>query len=277
MDLASIANGIVRGEDGIWRSTTTGDVSYPSDGNSICADVEDSSFWYRHRAKVLELIMELYPTAPWLLDIGGGNGVVSADLSSRGLPAVLLNPDPEGVRNARLRGIKDVICGRLEDVGFAADVVPAIGLFDVLEHIPDDGAFLDTCHNILSPTGHLYLTVPANQALWSRHDEVVGHCRRYSSTALESVLDRAGFKTLYLTYFFSSLLPVVAIVRALPFRLGVTRSLSGKGRARQHRSGQSATGRVLQAVLQPELAVIRSGRRLPFGTSIVAVATPNAA
>ena len=42
----------------------------------------------------------------------------------------------------RAKGVSVVINSTLQDAGFAPECVPAIGLFDVLEHIEDDTAAL---------------------------------------------------------------------------------------------------------------------------------------
>ena len=67
------------------------------------------------------------------------------------------------------------------------------GLFDVLEHIPDDAGSLGGVHRLLAPGGgRLYLTVPAYPWLWSPEDELSGHCRRYTLAGLRRVVERAG-------------------------------------------------------------------------------------
>lgn len=61
-----------------------------------------------------------------------------------------------------------------------------IGLFDVLEHLPDDVKALKEIRKALKPGGKLILTVPASMKLWSYVDEVAGHYIRYSSKTLKS-------------------------------------------------------------------------------------------
>ena len=36
-------------KDGIWFSKDKGIVSYPKDGNDLCFQLEENSFWFHHR------------------------------------------------------------------------------------------------------------------------------------------------------------------------------------------------------------------------------------
>jgi SAM-dependent methyltransferase len=64
---------------------------------------------------------------------------------------------------------------------------------EVLEHVPDDATFLHRLHSALKEQGQLILSVPARMKFWSRHDEIVGHLRRYEWDDLASLVASAGF------------------------------------------------------------------------------------
>jgi SAM-dependent methyltransferase len=66
-------------------------------------------------------------------------------------------------------------------------------LMDVLEHVEDDLGLLNAVTRIQAPDGHLLATVPAHPFLWSEHDVVLGHHRRYNRARLCDVLQRGGF------------------------------------------------------------------------------------
>jgi len=55
-----------------------------------------------------------------------------------GLEVVLVEPGSAGAANARRRGIRHVVCAALEDAGFIPASLPAISLFDVVEHMKED-------------------------------------------------------------------------------------------------------------------------------------------
>lgn len=84
-------------------------------------------------------------------------------------------------------------------------------LFDVLEHIEDDGAFLDAVLDMLKPDGRLMVNVPALQSLYSAYDRVAGHVRRYSLPELANRLESHGLVIEQATYWGLSLLPALLI------------------------------------------------------------------
>jgi len=64
---------------------------------------------------------------------------------------------------------------------------------NVLEHIKDDVQAVKNMQHILKPDGHLILLVPIYQALYGTIDTAIGHYRRYSPTAIVSLLKDSGF------------------------------------------------------------------------------------
>jgi SAM-dependent methyltransferase len=91
--------------------------------------------------------------------------------------------------------------------------VDGVCAFDVLEHLDDDAAALKEWRRALSPGGWLVATVPAYRSLWSRHDDVNGHRRRYRRSRLQALLRAAGFATVRMSYFNTLLLPPIALWR----------------------------------------------------------------
>jgi SAM-dependent methyltransferase len=70
----------------------------------------------------------------------------------------------------------------------------AIFLLDVIEHIPDDTAFLAAALRHLRPGGLLIVNVPANMLFFSDYDRVAGHVRRYTPSNLGRLLSRCGVR-----------------------------------------------------------------------------------
>ena len=272
MDLARL--GLVRDPAGVWRpaSARAHVLSFPSDGHGACFEIEDDSFWFAHRNACILAALARHPFDGPLLDIGGGNGAVSAALERHALATVLLEPGEDGAHNARRRGLANVVCATLEDLALAPGTFGAAGLFDVAEHVADDAALLREVHRVLRPGGVLCTTVPAYRWLWSAEDDLAGHHRRYTSTEWRATLERAGFAVRYATYIFAALAAPVFVLRSLPYRL-LRRSNDevARGAARQH-VPSPLVRRAMDAVLAPELHAIRAGRTIPIGTSCLAVA-----
>ena len=217
--------------------------------------------------------MQRWPPAGFVLDVGGGNGFVAGGLIARGYPTALLEPGEEGARHARvMRRVPDVICATLEDAAIKPATIPAIGLFDVLEHVKDDAGFAGELRRILVPGGLVYITVPAYQSLWSVPDVEAGHYRRYTARRLASLLTSAGFDVLYRTYFFAALVAPLFLTRTLPFRLGLARAHDLDRYRNEHAAGGGLLAGAVEWLLGPEVAAIGNGRTLATGTSCLLVA-----
>jgi SAM-dependent methyltransferase len=93
-------------------------------------------------------------------------------------------------------------------------------LCDVIEHVEDDVGLLRSLASRRVRTGGLMLvTVPAFQSLFSRHDELLRHFRRYTIGQLRTAVQQAGLTVLEDGYLFGSLLlPRVAAKVAERFR-----------------------------------------------------------
>lgn len=270
VDVGSIAAGLQRGENGIWYAARSSPVSYPAEGHQSCFEIEETSFWFAHRNRCIIALLAQYPPGGPLFEVGGGNGFVSRALADRGLPVVLVEPAEAGARNARNRGLDHVICSSLEDAGFAEGSLPAVGLFDVVEHLRDDASFLRSLRPLMRPGGRVYLTVPAYSSLWSNEDEQAGHYRRYRAGGVEQRLEAAGFTPEFATYIFRFLPIPIFFFRTLPSKLG--RNAAGLRRMKRDHSAKNAASRILRFFLDPEIRNIERKRPMRFGGSILVVA-----
>lgn len=274
MQIERISTGLRLGEDGIYVSRASQPVSYSETGHADCYQVEDSSFWFRHRNRCIASVVANHRYTGPLLDLGGGNGYVSQRLAADGNEVLLLEPGPLGARNARLRrGLPHVACATVEDAGFRPGSFGAIGMFDVIEHIEADRQFLESITPLLAPGGKLYLTVPCHQWLWSAADVRAGHYRRHDLASLRKLL--AGlFSVDYISYFFRPLVAPQYLLRALPHRLGLGRDRGGVLSARaEHGSGNGIATRLLSKLLDGEARAIAADRSLRHGASAIVAAT----
>jgi 2-polyprenyl-3-methyl-5-hydroxy-6-metoxy-1,4-benzoquinol methylase len=275
MDLRSISDGLQLGEDGIWHGVTSPPISYPAEGNQRCFSVEENSFWFQHRNRCIEVVVRRFPPPDpgTLFDIGGGNGFVARGLRDAGFDVVVVEPGGAGAQNAKQRGLPTVVRATIEEARFRPASLPAAGLFDVIEHIEDDARFLKSLGELLQPNATLYATVPAYNWLWSADDRQAGHFRRYSLNQFQSVLQSAGFEILFGTYIFRFLPLPIAVLKALPHRIGLSRrQRTRQAVARDHGVQGGWSVRVVNQLLTPEIDRLRQGRGMPFGGSCLVVA-----
>jgi SAM-dependent methyltransferase len=275
VDIGKISSGLTLGADGIWYSSFETPVSYPLEGHQNCLQVEERSFWFVHRNRCITALLSRFPVpgdGPFL-DLGGGNGFVSLALERAGIPVVLLEPGKTGAENAKRRGLTHVVCSGLEGARFLEASFSAVGLFDVIEHLPDESVLLRAVRSHLQPGGRLFVSVPAFPFLWSEEDEYAGHCRRYTLQGLQAMIEGVGLTPEFSTYIFRFLPIPILMFRTIPFRLKPLAGPRPPGDAsRDHLSGHTLTGQFVDALLRRELRNLQSGRRMRFGGSILMVA-----
>ncbi len=204
-------------------------------------------------------------------DIGGGNGTVSLAIQEGGFDVCLLEPEIAGVRDAMQKGIGTVICSTFDAADFSKGGLPAVGLFDVLEHIKDDGEFLTKIRDALEPRGKVFLTVPAFEFLWSEADDNSGHYRRYTSKRLSTLFDKIGFKVLYVSCFFTVLIPPIFLLRSIPYKFSMHRS-DPDWRHQHHQDKRGISGSLLLRCMRWEQFMIKHQKAMPFGSSCILVA-----
>jgi SAM-dependent methyltransferase len=257
-------------QDRIWQFSEIESISYPKNGNKLYNEIEDQSFWFKYRNNVIYQIIKSYSINGPLFDVGGGNGFVSQYLSEKGIDTVLVEPGIDGCMNGRGRGLKYIINSNFNSNYFFPNRVPNIGLFDVLEHIEDQDKFLKLLHTNLKQGGKLFITVPAFKSLWSEEDNQAGHFRRYRIKELRKLIGNYGFDILFTSYFFSFLVLPIFLFRAIPSKLGFYK-ISTKKIKNQHLSN-SKPNNLLDLLMKLEVNIVRRGKSILFGSSIILVA-----
>ena len=209
-----------------------------------------------------------------IFDIGGGNGFVAKGLLDEGWDVVLLEPGPTGAKHAQKRGIPNVVCATTHTAKFKKETIPAIGVFDVVEHIEDDISFLKHLWDLLVPGGMLYLTVPAYKFLWSHEDDKAGHFHRYSLNQILERVTYVGFNISYSTYIFQWLFFAVGLFRALPYRCGFHPQSKNESVQFQkdHILKKGFSFNLLSILLKHERSKVVNKLKLPFGGSCMLAA-----
>jgi SAM-dependent methyltransferase len=178
--------------------------------------VEDRHWWYRGRRRVLEQTIARLGVPPRarVLDAGCGSGRNMVELARTGeVTGVELSGTSVAI--ARGRAVGEVVEGSLMEMPFAPDSFDLAVCLDVIEHLPDDRGALRELRRVVAPGGALLVTVPAYQWLWSGHDEINHHHRRYNRDTLLAAAEAASWQRSHTTYFNSLLLPVAIALRAL--------------------------------------------------------------
>lgn len=179
------------------------ETAFNTDQNSqIYPDGIAYNFWHTARNRLLLHYLGRYRREP-LLEIGTGRGIVLAALrkagwEAQGVDLTLADPYEHGLP---IRYGQDAFAlPETERIAYRS-----IALLDVLEHLPQRVEFLEKLRIAFPLMERLYLTVPASPALWSNYDEFCGHYLRYTQDTLRDELESAGYRVLFMRYFFHSL------------------------------------------------------------------------
>lgn len=157
-----------------------------------------------------------------VLDVGAGDGFLAGALQADLPPGSRMVCFDANYTDQDLADFR----AATPDVTFTRDrpqeTFDVLLLLDVIEHVPDDGAFLrDLIQGNLADEGTVVVSVPAWQGLFSKHDEALRHFRRYSPAGLRQVIDANGLAVHRFGGLFHSLmLPrAVSVLREHALRL----------------------------------------------------------
>lgn len=233
------------------------------------AAVEDPSFWFRSRNRLLLWALDAhFPAAGSVLEVGCGNGYVLSAIADAHPRMRVAGSDlsDAGLCHARAR-VPHATLVRADARALPFDAeFDVVGAFDVIEHVPDDEAALAALRRALRPGGGLIVTVPQHRWLWSETDRYSGHQRRYTRRELTGKLSRAGFRVRAVTSFVTLLLPLMAASRGWQ---ALSRSPFDPARELTLPRRPDA---LLERVMALETAAIARGARLPAGGSLLAIA-----
>jgi SAM-dependent methyltransferase len=229
---------------------------------------EEWHWWYRGRREVIRATIRSLqlPAGAEILDAGCGSGRNMVELAAFG-KVTGLELAPVSIERARRRGVGEVVEGSLsEPLPFPDDSFDLAVSFDVIEHLDDDAFALGELRRVVRPTGQLVVTVPAYPWLWSSHDEVNHHRRRYTEATLLAAAAPAGWTPVRTTHFNSLLLPAAVVYRALDRLL---RRSPPAAADLDRTPGWLNT--ILERPMRLEARLISRGHRIPAGLSLLAV------
>lgn len=232
------------------------------------AKQEDTHWWFRGRRAVLRDVLKAHlPEGPRrILDVGCGTGGMLELLQEFGtVEGLEFSEEAIALCKSRLGESVNIRRGRIPDDIPGTGEFDVVTAFDVLEHLDEPLAALHGIRTALRPGGVFVCAVPAFQFLWSEHDEVHHHRKRYTAPMLREELTGAGFELAWLSYFNSLLFPPIAAARLL----GKLRKAGGEQSDLQ--DAPAILNKALGALFSLERHVVPRVK-LPVGVSIVAVA-----
>lgn len=228
------------------------------------AELQTDHWWYEGRRNILSSIIKdlNLPENAQILEAGCGPGANLDMLKSYGEVSAFEPEDFAAAHASEISGL-DVKTGLLPDPFPFDGPFDLIGAFDVIEHIDDDVGALMALNSRLKDDGTAIFTVPAHQWLWSKHDDINHHKRRYNRSEFKKTLEKGGFRVEKISYYNMWLFPAAVSVRYL-------KKWGGKDDESDVQMPAPFVNKALCTMFSSEKHILKMMNQ-PFGLSIIAV------
>jgi len=225
------------------------------------AELYRHHWWWRTReAILLRRLADLIDSGrrARILDVGCGAGLFFDALTGFGHVEGIESDAALVEQSGHWR--QQIRIGELDDSFRPDELFDTILILDVLEHVPNPEQMLGSARRVLARNGRLVITVPAFDCLWTSHDDLNHHLRRYTAETLRHTIREAGLVTESMSYLFQSLVIPKLFIQLLERVKRASPCIP--------EVPPPIINRVLRNWFHAESILCK---RLPFGTSLIAV------
>lgn len=188
-------------------------LEYIDDETAI--NIEDTLWWLTGRKTIIQKYLQAAlqkGVIKKIMDIGCGSGG-NFDVLSKFGDVMGVERSVTLAKRAKYRNIASIVYNKdFFEIDFEEDI-NLFTLFDVLEHIQDDSAFISRLAKKACPNHMLLISVPACKFLYSQHDQILHHYRRYSKKELQALLQHNGYEIIVSSYFMFFFFPAALLLR----------------------------------------------------------------
>ena len=174
-------------------------------------EVEKENWWFVSRRMYLLDLLKGASKDSKILDVGCSSGIFLKDLEHLGFNINNLygiDISEKAIQNCKNNGIQNAFVMDAQNINLSEEF-DFIVASDCLEHLKDDVKAIHNWKQFLKKEGIMYVFVPAFQSLWSYHDDVNKHYRRYTKNKLKTKFINAELTILKSSYWnFALFLPV---------------------------------------------------------------------
>ncbi len=235
---------------------------------STYQQLEAQHWWFEGRRNMIAQLLKTVNKDAYILDVGCSGGALLQVLQEKEFKNIYgIDMSQKAVDVCLKKGFKNVYALKAEKTHFKDKEFDIVIASDVLEHIEDPKQALLEWYRILKSGGQLIVFVPAFQFLWSKHDEINHHFKRYSRSDLLNILGAMNFRIKRSSYWNFVLF----------FPISVVRLMEGKSfRNEKAKSGQlfkanAVMNNLLFTLLKCENQALQF-LNFPWGVSVFAVA-----
>lgn len=236
--------------------------------------LERNHWWFKARERIISnLIKKLISDNNYtsgeisILNIGCSTGRSSEYLSEFGL-VTSIEYNEFCCQFAREKTGLEIIHGSITELPFSVEKFDLVCAFDVIEHVEDDQIAVNEMKRVLKDNGIIFITVPAFISLWSQHDEINHHFRRYRLNEINGLFksDKTDNK-IFSSYFNFFLFIPIYLFRKLSNLLKLGEKRKGAG-SDFETFNPGIINSLLYYIMKSESFFFNLNISLPFGVSI---------
>ena len=240
-----------------------------SDYEKLYHQIEKKHWWNCSRRDFIYKLIHANKTDKGIkiLDIGCSTGVLIEGLNKLTSAEIFgIDVSDNAINACHKRGLINTRVMNGEKLDFENSTFDIVIASDCLEHIKDDQKALKEWYRVLKNQGKLIIFVPAFMALWSEHDNLSNHFRRYHRNELRLMLKKTGFKINRLSFWNNILFIPIFTIRII---LGLIKTET-KMKSNQLQLSNPFINRVLLRLLIIENKILMK-TNLPVGVSLFAI------
>lgn len=171
----------------------------------VMHDIEQSYWWFVGKQFLVKSVMKRLcinsRERGKILDIGCGTGVILKLIEDFGV-ACGMEMSSEAIRFLQQRNLNLIVQSDANQIiPFRNNIFSVITCLDVLEHLDNDLSLIEEMFRVCKPGGHVVITVPAFQILWSPHDVALHHKRRYTKKQILRMIHQLNWRVINCSYY----------------------------------------------------------------------------
>ncbi len=237
--------------------------------------LERSHWWFKARLEILESLLKKKILRSnnqklKILNAGVATGATTTMLEKYGT-VTSLEYDKKCCTFLKQKLQIEVINASLTDLPFENHSFDLVCAFDVIEHIENDALAVEEIYRVLKKQGIVYLTVPAFYFLWSHHDVVNHHFRRYTLKELSNLISLKNFEIVYKSYFNTFLFLPIFLARRIGKFLKINTNKESSGSDFEKFKANGLVNRFLFYFFKTEQFFLTKNIKFPFGVSALII------
>ena len=237
--------------------------------------LERKHWWFKARMEILESLLVKHITSSdkeelKILNVGVATGATSIMLEKYGKVTSLEYDKDCCDFLSETVGI-EAVNASLTELPFENESYDVVCGFDVIEHIEDDKLAVSEIYRVLKKGGCVYLTVPAFQSLWSDHDVVNHHFRRYKMKNFVQLITNQNFEIVRKSYFNFILFPPVYLFRVVSNLVKRKKKDETAGSDFDYFNNKNKLNSVLYRIFKMEKSMLKNKVNFPFGVSALVI------